>query len=131
MPTDTKVMATVGIDPRSEGGFGIDAGLEISLPGTPKPEAEALVAKPHQVCPCSNATRNDLPVRLTVVRLRVSQAPPSHNAARWPPFPATILPASSARRTSAQICQVHVSGRVAGALSCMRGRGLAGSRCRS
>ncbi len=67
MPTDTKVAATVGVGPRLEGGFGIDAGLEISLPGMPKPEAEALVAKAHQVRPYSNATRNDLPVRLTVV----------------------------------------------------------------
>ncbi len=61
------ITATVGVGSRPERSFGIDAGLEISLPGMPKPEAEALVAKAHQVCPCSNATRNDLPVRLTVV----------------------------------------------------------------
>ena len=67
VPTDTKVTTSVDIGPRSEDGFGIDAGLEISLPGMPKPEAEALVAKAHQVCPYSNAKRNDLPVRLTVV----------------------------------------------------------------
>jgi lipoyl-dependent peroxiredoxin len=66
-PHDTTVTATVGIGPRSEGGFGIDVGLEISLPGLPRPDAETLVAKAHQVCPYSNATRNNVPVRLTIV----------------------------------------------------------------
>lgn len=67
VPADTKVTATVGIGPRSEGGFGIDVALAISLPGMPRNEAEALVEKAHQVCPYSNATRNNVPVRLTVV----------------------------------------------------------------
>ncbi len=67
VPADTTVTSTVGIGPRSEGGFGIDVGLEISLPGLPKKEAEDLVAKAHQVCPYSNATRNNVPVRLTVI----------------------------------------------------------------
>ena len=53
--------------PRSEGGFGLDIALEISLPGLPKAEAQALVEKAHQVCPYSNATRNNVPVRLNVV----------------------------------------------------------------
>jgi osmotically inducible protein OsmC len=67
VPNDTTVTATVGIGPRSEGGFGIDVALAISLPGVPKEEAEALVHKAHEVCPYSNATRNNLDVRLTVV----------------------------------------------------------------
>jgi len=33
----------------------------------PRAEAESLVAKAHEVCPYSNATRNNVPVRLTVV----------------------------------------------------------------
>ena len=67
VPADTSVTSTVGIGPRSEGGFGIDVALEISLPGLARPDAEALVAKAHQVCPYSNATRNNVDVRLTVV----------------------------------------------------------------
>ena len=67
VPNDTTVTATVGIGPRSEGGFGIEVALAISLPGVPKEEAEALVHKAHEVCPYSNATRNNLDVRLTVV----------------------------------------------------------------
>ena len=67
VPDDATVTATVGIGPRSEGGFGIDVGLEISLPGLPRDQAEALVEKAHQVCPYSNATRNNVPVRLKLV----------------------------------------------------------------
>ena len=67
VPPDTAVTATVGIGPRSEGGFGLDIALEVSLPGVSLPEAEALVAKAHEVCPYSNATRNNVDVRLSVV----------------------------------------------------------------
>lgn len=67
VPAETTVTATVGMGPRSEGGFGIDVSLEVSLPGIPHDEAEALIEKAHQVCPYSNATRNNVPVRLTVV----------------------------------------------------------------
>lgn len=67
VPANTTVKATVGIGPRSEGGFGIEVDLEISLPGLDHAEAEDLVAKAHQVCPYSNATRNNVNVGLTVV----------------------------------------------------------------
>lgn len=67
VPADTTVTADVGIGPRSEGGFGLDVALTISLPGLEKADAEALVHKAHQVCPYSNATRNNLDVKLTVV----------------------------------------------------------------
>ena len=67
VPPDAQVKATVGIGPRSEGGFGIDVQLDVSLPGVPREEAQALVEKAHQVCPYSNATRNNVPVRLNVV----------------------------------------------------------------
>jgi lipoyl-dependent peroxiredoxin len=67
VPAETSVKATVGIGPRSEGGFGIDVQLDVTLPGVPREEAQALVEKAHQVCPYSNATRNNVPVRLNVV----------------------------------------------------------------
>jgi len=67
VPADTSVTANVGIGPRSEGGFGLDIQLDISLPGLSKEEAETLVEKAHQVCPYSNATRNNVPVRLNLV----------------------------------------------------------------
>ena len=67
VPDSTTVTATVGMGPRSEGGFGIDVQLDVSLPGLAKADAEALVEKAHQVCPYSNATRNNVPVRINVV----------------------------------------------------------------
>ena len=67
VPQDTSVTASVGIGPRSEGGFGLEVGLAISLPGLSSADAHALVEKAHQVCPYSNATRNNLDVKLEVI----------------------------------------------------------------
>ena len=67
VPADTTVTATVGIGPRSEGGFGITANLKISLPGLDRATAQTLVEKAHQVCPYSNATRGNVDVGLDVV----------------------------------------------------------------
>lgn len=67
VPADTTVTATVGIGPRSEGGFGLDVELAISLPGVDRAEAEALVEKTHQVCPYSNATRGNIDVRSVIL----------------------------------------------------------------
>jgi Ohr subfamily peroxiredoxin len=67
VPADASVTSTVGIGPRSAGGFGLDIELDVSLPGVPHADAEALVAKAHQVCPYSNATRGNVDVRLKVV----------------------------------------------------------------
>jgi lipoyl-dependent peroxiredoxin len=67
VPNDASVKASVGIGPRTEGGFGLEVALAVYLPGLAKADAEALVHKAHQVCPYSNATRNSLDVRLDVV----------------------------------------------------------------
>ena len=66
VPADATVSSTVGIGPRSEGGFGLEIALEISLPGVDRAEAETLVAKAHGVYPYSNATRNNVDVKLSV-----------------------------------------------------------------
>ena len=66
VPAETSITSTVGIGRRSEGGFGLEVALEISLPGLDKSVAEDLVAKAHQVCPYSNATRNNIDVKLTL-----------------------------------------------------------------
>ena len=67
VPDDTSITSNVGIGPRSEGGFGLEVALRISLPGMDKQQAEDLVQKAHQICPYSNATRGNIDVRLTVV----------------------------------------------------------------
>ncbi len=67
VPADATVTATVGIGPRSEGGFGITADLSINLPGVERSDAQKLVDLAHQICPYSNATRGNLDVGLTIV----------------------------------------------------------------
>ncbi len=66
LPTNLSVESTVGIGPRSEGGFGLEIALAVNVPGLDKAKAEELVAKAHQVCPYSNATRNNIDVKLSV-----------------------------------------------------------------
>ncbi len=66
VPADVKVTATVGIGPRSEGGFGITADLLVDLPGLDKDAAQKLVDAAHQICPYSNATRGNVDVGLTL-----------------------------------------------------------------
>jgi hypothetical protein len=48
-------------------GFGIEVELKTSLPGTERPEAQALIDKAHVVCPYSNATRNDIDAKPTLI----------------------------------------------------------------
>jgi lipoyl-dependent peroxiredoxin len=66
VPQDATVTAEIGFGPRDEGGYGITADLTINLPGVDRAEAEKLVHEAHQVCPYSNATRNNVDVGLTV-----------------------------------------------------------------
>jgi osmotically inducible protein OsmC len=62
------VTAEVGIGPINGGaGYGLEVVLEVSLPGVERAVAEELVAKAHEVCPYSNATRGNLKVDLKVV----------------------------------------------------------------
>jgi Ohr subfamily peroxiredoxin len=66
LPADTSITAKVGIGPIPQG-FGIEVDLAVSIPGMDRAQAEALVHAAHQVCPYSNATRNNIDVRLSVV----------------------------------------------------------------
>ena len=66
LPNDTKITGKVGIGPIPQG-FGIEAELMISIPGMDSAAAKTLVDKAHQVCPYSNATRNNIEVKLTLV----------------------------------------------------------------
>jgi Ohr subfamily peroxiredoxin len=66
VPAETIVTATVGIGPRSAGGFGITADLVVDLPGVARDQAQQLVDTAHQICPYSNATRGNVDVGLTL-----------------------------------------------------------------
>jgi Ohr subfamily peroxiredoxin len=65
VPADATVTADVGIGPIPTG-FALDIALTVKIPGMDRAKAEDLVAKAHQVCPYSNATRNNVDVRLKV-----------------------------------------------------------------
>ena len=63
LPQDTTVSAEVGIG-KIPTGFGIEVDLTINAPGMDKQQLQTLVDKAHIVCPYSNATRNNIDVRL-------------------------------------------------------------------
>lgn len=62
----TTVTAEVGIGPNDQGGFGLEVALQVNVPGVSLQEAQSLVEQAHQVCPYSNATRNNIDVSLQV-----------------------------------------------------------------
>ena len=66
VPADTSIDSSVGIGP-IPGGFGIEVDMTIKLPGMDRAQAEELVEAANKVCPYSNATRNNIDVRLKVV----------------------------------------------------------------
>ena len=63
----TEVSASVGIGSLDGGGFGLEVELDVTVPNLDREAAEALVARAHEVCPYSNATRGNIEVTLTVV----------------------------------------------------------------
>lgn len=59
------VRCEVGIG-REEGGLGLSAKITLSILGMERPQVQELLDAAHQVCPYSKATRNNIPVELTV-----------------------------------------------------------------
>ena len=65
---DTKVTAGVGFGKNTHGeGFNLDIDLTVSDHGLDQAVIDDLIEKAHQVCPYSNATRNNVEVRLKAV----------------------------------------------------------------
>ena len=63
---ETSVQAKVSIGQIENGGFGLAVELDVNVPGVSLEEAQSLVEQAHQVCPYSNATRNNIEVQLAV-----------------------------------------------------------------
>jgi Ohr subfamily peroxiredoxin len=61
-----EVTAKVDIGAIGQGRFGLAVTLDVSVPALAQAEAEALVAKAHERCPYSNATRGNIDVALNV-----------------------------------------------------------------
>lgn len=64
--TDVTMISTVSLYPTPEKGFKLGVVLHAEISGLSQEEAEALVAKAHQVCPYSNAVRGNIEVELQV-----------------------------------------------------------------
>jgi lipoyl-dependent peroxiredoxin len=56
----------VGIGPTGHGGFGLTVALDLHAPHLSRTDAEELMARAHERCPYSNATRGNIDVMLTV-----------------------------------------------------------------
>jgi osmotically inducible protein OsmC len=65
LPQDLSVTGDVGIG-QVPTGFSIEVDLTIKAPGMDQAQLQELVNKAHIVCPYSNATRNNIDVRLHV-----------------------------------------------------------------
>jgi Ohr subfamily peroxiredoxin len=63
---DTQVHATIGFGPNTRGeGFNLDVALKITDHGLDQATIDDLIAKAHEVCPYSNATRGNVDVALS------------------------------------------------------------------
>ena len=64
--SDAKLTARVSIGPTGHGGFGLAVTLDLSAPRVAREDSCALMARAHQLCPYSNATRGNVEVTLAV-----------------------------------------------------------------
>lgn len=63
---ETTVIAEVSIGQLDKGGFGLAVQLDVNIPEVSQEEAQSLTEKAHEICPYSNATRNNIEVKLSV-----------------------------------------------------------------
>lgn len=63
---ETTVIAEVSIGQLDNGGFGLAVQLDVNIPEVSQEEAQSLTEKAHEICPYSNATRNNIEVKLSV-----------------------------------------------------------------
>lgn len=62
---ETSVKAKVSIGSIENGAFGLAVELAVNISGVSIEEAQRLTERAHQVCPYSNATRNNIEVKLS------------------------------------------------------------------
>jgi Ohr subfamily peroxiredoxin len=64
--SDTRITARVGIGTLKSGGLGLAASLDLHAPQIDRGEAVDLMARAHETCPYSRATRGNIEVTLSV-----------------------------------------------------------------
>ena len=69
LQVSSKTSVEVGIGQRAEGGYALDIDIHVETTGIDAEQAAKLIETTHQVCPYSNATRNNIDVRLHVTAL--------------------------------------------------------------
>lgn len=63
---EVAVTAKVSIGQIENGGYGLAVEMDVNIPGVSLEEAQSLTEKAHEICPYSNATRNNIEVKLAV-----------------------------------------------------------------
>jgi lipoyl-dependent peroxiredoxin len=59
------IVNKVALAPNDAGGFEIAVDMDITVPNLDQAAAEKIVTEGHAICPYSNATRGNIPVKLT------------------------------------------------------------------
>jgi Ohr subfamily peroxiredoxin len=74
--SDSRITSRVGIGPTGHGGLTLSVSLDLHAPQLSPAEAADLMARAHERCPYSNATRGNIEVKLSVdgVSLETQQA---------------------------------------------------------
>jgi Ohr subfamily peroxiredoxin len=65
--SESEVTGRVTIGTIDGGAFGLAVELDVHIPGVDEPTAQDVVKGAHEVCPYSNATRNNIEVTLKVI----------------------------------------------------------------
>jgi Ohr subfamily peroxiredoxin len=64
--SESRITSQVGLGPTGHGGFGLSVALDLHAPHLTRAQAADLMARAHERCPYSNATRGNIEVTLTV-----------------------------------------------------------------
>jgi osmotically inducible protein OsmC len=74
----SQITSRVGIGPTGHGGFGLSVALDLHAPHLTAEQAAEMMARAHERCPYSNATRGNINVELSVdgVLLPAAANPP-------------------------------------------------------
>lgn len=64
-PEDSTVTVNIGIGKDSEGGFGLTADIEVTIPGVDQATADKMAQDAHGACPYSKATKGNIASRVS------------------------------------------------------------------
>jgi Ohr subfamily peroxiredoxin len=64
--SESQITSRVGFGPTGHGGFGLTVALDLHAPHLSAEQAADLMARAHERCPYSNATRGNIDVALSV-----------------------------------------------------------------